>query len=187
MPANRLVALLLLSLATAACGSDEAPPSKPCDQACKDATAVRSLRETLKLVYNLTLQGNPVGAQDETTDCPLGGSARVVGVASADPTQGATFVSLVYVLEACAYNEVDEEPGENYEMTFSGVLVQEGTLAVQPSATTALIMQSEAMSLSGSVYDPPLEFSESDCSLRLGQSGNQIAGKLCGRTAGAEL
>ncbi len=182
-----LFGLALLALSTTGCGSDEAPPSKPCDQACKDATAVRSLRETLKLVYNLTLQGNPVGAQDETTECPLGGSARVVGAASADPLQGATFVELAYVLDQCAYSEVDEEPGENYEMTLSGVLVQKGTISVQPSANTALIMSAEAMTFSGTVYDPPLEYVESDCAVKLGQSGNQIAGQLCGRTAGTEL
>src|SRR5262245_58145120 len=44
----------------------EPPEPPPCDDACTDGIALRSVRETMKLVYNLTLQGNDVGEQDET-------------------------------------------------------------------------------------------------------------------------
>jgi hypothetical protein len=171
-----------------ACSSvEEAEPAPPCEQPCRDASALRALRETLKLVYNLTLQGNAVGPQDETTDCPQGGSARVFGEASSDSMQGATEVVLTYELMACAYLERDDEPPENYEMTLSGVIAQEGTIAVQPSATTALVMSSDSLSFSGTVYDPPISYEEASCSVVLGQSGSQLSGTICEREAGVEL
>ena len=47
-----------------ACASDiEAEPAPPCDQLCQDSNALRAVREGMKLIYNLTLQGKPVGSQ----------------------------------------------------------------------------------------------------------------------------
>jgi hypothetical protein len=165
----------------------EVPEPPPCHDECTDGIALRSLRETMKLVYNLTLQANPVGEQDETTDCPLGGSARVYGTATSEPVHGATEVELTYELRDCAYIERDDEPEESYEMTIDGTITQSGTMAVQPSATTALLMQSDSMSLHGDVYDPPREFHEDDCVVDVAQSGNDLSGMFCGREAGVDL
>jgi hypothetical protein len=149
--------------------------------------AARAVRETLKLVYNLTLQGEPVGPQEGSTRCPLGGSGRVFGVASSNPLQGATEVTLTYVLTRCSTLELDSEPPENYELILDGTFEQTGILAVQPTATTALLMRSDAVSLEGSVYDPPLQFRETSCVVELVQSGNQLSGTLCGRRTGLNL
>jgi len=152
-----------------------------------DGIALRSLRETMKLVYNITLQGKPVGAQDETTPCPLGGSARVFGTATSNPVQGATEVELTYELSNCAYLELDDEPDETYDMTLDGTVTQSGTLAVQPTATTALLMRSDSVTLDGSVYDPPRDFHEENCVVDVAQSGNDLSGTFCGREAGVDL
>ncbi len=181
----RRVAILVLW--TLGCGSEQADPSPPCEQECKDANAMRAVRETMKLVYNLTLQANPVGEQDELTPCPQGGGARVFGEASSDPMQGATLVDLTYQFVNCKYIERDDEPDENYAITLNGNVTQQGIIAVQPSATSALIIRSEALSLAGTVYDPPLAYEESDCVVELGQSGNQVSGTICGRVAGVDL
>jgi hypothetical protein len=165
----------------------EPPEPPPCDEACNDGIALRSLRETMKLIYNITLQANPEGEQDETTECPLGGSARIFGTATSEPVQGATEVDLTYELRDCAYTEIDDEPEESYRMTLDGTVTQSGTMAVQPTATTALLMQSDAVSLVGSVFDPPREFHEEDCVLDVAQNGNDLSGLLCGREAGVDL
>jgi hypothetical protein len=189
MNASLRVALLgtLCALCTLGCGAEQAPASPPCEQECLDGVAIRSLRETIKLIYNIKLQGNPVGDQDETTPCPLGGSAHVFGTASSNPVHGATEIDLTYELDACRYLSVDDEADENYDMTLTGTLTQVGTLAVQPTATMALIIRSEAMTFSGSVYDPPKAYQESACEVVLGQSGNSLSGTICGRTAGVDL
>ena len=165
----------------------EPPEPPPCDDACIDGIALRSLRETMKLVYNITLQGNDVGEQDETTECPLGGSAHIFGTATSNPVHGATEVELTYELSKCKYLELDDEPVETYEMTIDGTITQSGTLAVQPTATTALLMQSERMTLDGSVFDPPRAFHEADCAVDVAQSGNDLSGMFCGRKTGVDL
>ena len=177
-------ALLLLLLG---CSGPDPEPSPPCEQKCQDGNALRALRETLKLAFNLTLQGNDVGAQDETTACPMGGAARVFGQATANAIQGAIEVDLTYQLMQCAYLQRDEDPPENYDMTLNGTVLQKGTIAVQPSVTTALNMSSEAMSFSGNVYDPPIEYQEDACSVVMGQNGNRVSGTICEREAGVNF
>jgi hypothetical protein len=178
---------LVMALVAAGCSDEQADPSPPCDEECQDSTAARALRETMKLVYNITLQGKPVGPQDETTPCPLGGQARVFGTASSNPKFGSTQVELTYELAACHYLSRDDEPGENYDMTVTGTVSQSGTLAVQPTATTALVMQGAAVTLVGNVYDPPIDYAADACAVELGQSGNQLSGTLCGREFGVGL
>src|SRR5262249_43464304 len=73
-------------IAVAACSGPKPAPAPPCDQACQDGAALRGMRETVKLVYNLKLQGKPVGMHDETTPCPGGGTAHVTGTAMSNAT-----------------------------------------------------------------------------------------------------
>ena len=188
-PKVRVVVLLFLAaVAVPGCGaSANTTPPPPCDQACKDGVAIKALREGMKLVFNLTLQGKPVGAHDETVPCPLGGKARVFGEATSNAVQGATDVKLTYVLEACGYSQKDNTPRNNHKLTATGTVTQFGTLAVQPTATTALVMKSDAVTLSGTVYDPPLDYDEKACPVQLSQNGNQLSGTLCGRAVGTNL
>ncbi len=178
------LAFALSALALCSCSGDGQGGSvDDCDQECIDRSALRGVRETLKLVYNLTLQGNPVGAQDETTPCPTGGSARVFGEASSSPTQGTTRVDLSYELAACGYTQRDETPDENYALVIDGTFRQTGTIAVQPATTTALLIDAEGVSLEGTVYDPPIDYVERDCTIDLAQDGDALVGTLCGRDA----
>jgi hypothetical protein len=183
----RYLALVVLSLLLA-CGSDTGPAPKPpeCDEECRDGVAVKALREMAKLAFNVTLQGKPVGAHDLSRPCPLGGTVRVFGTATSNAMQGATEVVLTYVFTACGYNFEDDDADDSYTMKLTGTFTQEGIIAVQPSSTAALIMKSELMKFSGTVYDPPLEY-EAECPVELGQNGNLVTGKICGRDVKAEL
>ena len=142
---------------------------------------LRAMRETLKLVFNLTLQGKPVGTYDLTTPCPQGGNARIFGDAKSNAVQGATEVKLTYVLDRCNYLSKDDDPKQNYDITVSGTIEQQGTIAVQPSATTALLMKSGSVTLEGSIYDPPSPYEVKECPLDIFQNGNHVAGKMCNR------
>jgi hypothetical protein len=184
-----LVSLALASsAAVVGCGTAATAPPKPppCDEACKDGVAIKALRETTKLAFNLTLQGKPVGTHDLTTPCPLGGGVRVFGTATSNAVQGATEVRLTYVLADCGYLFKDDDAKDNYSMRLSGTMTQEGILAVQPSATSALVMKSDMMKLSGTVYDPPLDYA-AECPVELGQNGNKLTGTICGRDAHTDL
>ena len=180
-----LLAAVLLVLG---CSEGGARPVAPvCEAACREDIAVRGVRETLKLVFNLALQGKPVGAHDETLACPLGGTARVFGTATSNAEQGSTFVTLAYELTDCAYSQQDDEPEEAYAIVTTGVFEQEGTLAVQPSSTTALRIESTAVSVRGTVYDPAVPYEASACPLRLVQNGSLLSGTLCERPVGLDL
>jgi len=184
-------ALLLLALAlpVVGCGAaEQAPPSPPCEEKCQDKVALRSLREMIKLVYNITLQGKPVGPQDQTTPCPLGGSAHVFGEAKSNAVQGSTDVNLTYVFDQCAYLQKDDEPDENYEMTLTGTVTENGVLVVQPTSTSAVHFDStNSIALVGTVYDPPHDYNEPECVVQVQQNGNNISGQFCGRPVGLNL
>ncbi|HVH45783.1 MAG TPA: hypothetical protein VM925_25695 [Labilithrix sp.] len=184
----RACLLFGLSVLALGCGSaaTPAPTPPPCDAECKDGVAIKALRETTKLAFNLTLQGKPVGSHDLMTPCPLGGSARVFGTATSNAIQGATEVRLTYVLTDCRYLFKDDDADDNYSMTLTGTMTQEGVIAVQPSATSALVMKSDAMKFAGTVYDPPLDYA-AECPVQLGQNGNVLTGVICGRDAKTNL
>lgn len=180
--------MIVLALVLAACGTkvNEPPPPPPCEQKCIDEGIARSVRETAKLAYNLTLQGKPVGPQDATTPCPLGGTVHVYGTATSNAVQGATEVSLTYELDACAYLLQDDAPQNNYRMNLTGVLTQKGIIAVQPTATTALNFESGGITFEGTVYEPPVP-AKGTCPMRFGQNGNNLSGLICDRAVGFTL
>lgn len=183
-----ILPLLFGGLVLAGCQADATPPPPPppCDDKCKDGIAVKATREVMKLAFNLTFQGKDVGEHDLSTPCMFGGTARVYGTATSNAIQGTTEVKLTYVFTTCGYQVTDDDLEDNYELTIDGTISQEGILAVQPSASSAVIMKSPAIKLSGTVYDPPLDYAAT-CPIELGQNGNTLSAKICGRDATADL
>jgi hypothetical protein len=185
------IAVVVATVASA-CGSGAGnqPSAPPCDQSCRDAVAVRALRDAMKLAYNLTLQGKPVGPQDATGPCPLGGSVHVFGQATSNAAQGATNVDLTYAFAACAFSRQDGDPNKSYSMTVDGSVRETGVIAVQPSSTTALVLgtgQGATITLTGQVYAPPLDYAADACAVAVGQNGNQLSGKICARDVSLTL
>ena len=189
--ARRSLASSFVVLLLGGCGAGARPePPPPCDQSCQDGIGLRALRETMKLAYNLLIQGRPVGAQDAMTPCRSlsgseGGNARVFGNATANADQGSSFVELEYDFEECVYAAPPNAiPNQNYSLTVTGQVKQQGTLAVQPSSTTALLIDGDSLRLSGTVYDPPIDYELVDCKVSVAQQGSRVSGTLCGRNAG---
>jgi hypothetical protein len=152
-----------------------------------DGVAITAFRLTLKDAYNRTLQSKPVGPQNATANCPLGGSVAVSGTATSNADQGTTDVNLTYVFTACAYSQTDSDPTQTYSITTTGTATEVGTLSAQPSSTTALTIISQSMTLTGTVYAPPLSYQANDCAIALGQNGNELGGTLCSRAVGTSL
>jgi len=163
------------------------PPPPPCDQSCMDATVLLAVRNAIKLMYNRTLQGKPVGMQDQMAPCPLGGTAHVTGTATSNANQGTTSVELTYAFESCAYSATDTDPNQTFAITLTGSIIESGILSEQPSSTTALQFQSASVTVTGTVYTPPIHYEADACALDLGQNGNGVSGTLCGRMAGVVL
>lgn len=185
---GRLSILIVLALAGCTGPSTEGTGDiPPCDQKCQDESASRALRETMKLAFNLTLQGKPVGTHDVSTPCPQGGTGRIQGTAFSNPQQGATEVDLVYTFDKCSYLLKDDTPISNYRMTLSGKITQKGIIAVEPSATTGLVIGSDNVTFDGTVYEPPIPFKVENCVIAFGQNGNRLSGTLCGREVAVSL
>lgn len=200
-----------VTLACSACnGGGSTKTTPPCDQMCEDDVGARAIRETLKQVFNGALQSKPVGAQDVTYACsPLGGTAHVTGTATSNADVGTTSVDLTYVLDHCHYVRVDNDPTQSYDITLTGTIVENGTIAVQPGQATSLSVTSDDAVLSGNVYSPPLAYDEPQaddvadaaaddagdagtsgapgCEVTLAQNGNQLSGTICGRAVGLNL
>jgi hypothetical protein len=180
MKSVRALVALLFVLAACSSGSGGTPTS--CDQACQDGIAVRGLRDAIKLAYNLLLQGGPVGNQNTpTTPCPLGGTVQVQGNATSVPEQGTTMVNLTYDFEGCGYSETDSDPTRTFSLTFTGSITETGSLAADPSSTTALTFDSSSMTFSGTVFNPPKAYDWGDCGVKLGQNGDSVSGTVCDR------
>jgi len=181
---------IFILLCVAGCGAGSHPaPAPPCDQGCQDGVALLGARTMMKLAYNTVVQGQNVGPQDGTTPClPSGsthGSVHVFGTATVNAVQGSSFVMLSYDFQNCLYSSPpDPMADQNFSVTLTGLVTEQGTLAVQPSSTTALAIQSDSLSLTGTVYDPPVDYAASDCVLAVNQNGNAVAGTFCDRAAG---
>src|SRR3954464_729224 len=125
---------LVICALTCACGAGSHPsPAAPCDQECQDGVALRGLRTALKFAFNITVQGNPVGAQDETRSClPSNGqtgNVHVFGEATSNAAQGSSFVDLEFDFRSCAYPAAPDPSAEqNFELTLSGLVNERGTL-----------------------------------------------------------
>ena len=192
---KRVASMLGIASVVACGGSGGGSSTTPsCDGACQDGVALLSLRDAIKVVYNLTLQGQPVGPQSGMLPnamypmgCPGGGMASVTGTASSNADQGTTTVNLTYVFTSCHYSVIDSDPTQTFDMTVDGTVTEVGTIAVQPSSTTALEFTSAAFSFDGTVYGPPIDYMQKACALQLGQDGNNLSGTLCGRDAGTTL
>lgn len=187
---SRVACLVVPFAMLLACGAETGPdpePPPPCDQECRDEVAMRGMRETMKLVFNLTFQGKAVGMHDFAFACPLGGKARIFGTATSEPVQGATEIDITYELDACKLSQRDDDAPENYDLAVTGTVRQTGILAVQPTSTTALGIRSDAMTIAGTVYAPPLPFTVAACPMLLAQNGSRLTGTICGRQVTVDL
>ena len=194
----RYGAMVVVVASIGGCASQSPPTSPPCEQDCKDGVALRALRETIKYAFNLIVQNQPVGPQDGSIELPLGGKARVFGVATADLLQGVSNVDLTYEFTNVHNLHKDDTPEQNYDVIVDGTLTQKGIIAVQPSSTTALTIETAAqdsgsegstgISIVGDVYDPPIHYEAgidgSRCTVAATQNGNNVSGYFCGRKAG---
>lgn len=91
------------------------------DEDASDIWVVYGILDTEAALFNLNFAGQPVGRKDVLADCPLGGTAHIVGVTGND----GTIESVVFTItmEGCANSGLD------YDLSFDGVLEWQGTFA----------------------------------------------------------
>jgi hypothetical protein len=181
-------AALLSPLALASCSgpsTPEPPPPAACAQDCQDAVVVRALRETIRIAFNLGLQGEPVGEQDKTLPCPEGGKVHITGTATTDASTGTNIIDLTYDFAGCRAIKTLSGRDGTYDITWTGVVVESGKISNLSGSTTALVFSCDSLVFTGNITDsaPPLAV-EDACKLTLTQDGSTLSGTLCGRKTG---
>jgi len=161
---------------TGGSGSSRYVPPK-CDQGCQDYLVAWALDDTIWFLWNQKLAGRPVGAQDISGACPLGGSVHVTGTDSV--ADGTTTTDIVFELDGCEYND------QLFDLTFTGSVSMEGSLN-GTAMTTAEVFSATELSVQGSLDwldDPTIDQS---CEVTFSQQGagdsSELAGRVCGRS-----
>jgi hypothetical protein len=186
---SALIACSLLAASCSAAQTDPEPspmtptptPTLTCGQACRDDEVGYALDDTMWLLWNENLAGQPSGNQNATVQCPLGGTARITGTTGV-ASNGIDTVHLTLDLQACASSDI------YYSMVFTGGLTWDGSFG--SGRANAITFKSSALTVGGSVlrYDMPT-LSET-CAASFtdtynASSGNQtgwLVGVFCGRT-----
>ncbi len=147
------------------------PPS--CDQECQDYLVSRALYDTVWFIWNQNLVGVPVGVQDFTADCPLGGSAHVTGMNDVT-TNGDNTVDMLYDLTNC------ENLDDVYSLTFSGEITVDGSWNSNTDFA-AVSYAATGMLASGSLdyYDQPAI--DDTCDMDFVHEGGGDTWKMVGR------
>jgi hypothetical protein len=125
------------------CSGKQPARSAPCDQECKDAIALRALREGMRSAFNGRIQGQDAGPQHWNMPCeqvvgPAIGSTNIFGTAVSNREQGITKVNLTYEFLSCLVARTEAEPELNYNLSLKGTVTEVGTLSAQSTSLNAL-------------------------------------------------
>lgn len=172
-----------------ACGTaaENVCRAQTCDQACQDAIVAYAIDDTIWLLNNEDLAGIPVGNQDKTAACPLGGTVHITGTTGASSSTAIETLSLTFDLQACAHSNT------TYSLAFTGKLSATGTFSTDHTGPNAVTFASSSLTITGKVQPSgvaAVAVSET-CPVSLTDAYRQVAGEtgwlngeICGRTAG---
>ncbi len=161
----RSAALLVFA---AGCSSEE---ETGCDQECKDTDVAYAIVATLVDVFNANLAGQPVGSQNETANCPAGGSVVITGSTGYSEQTEITTLDLTYSMTGCHY------VSGGYDLTFDGSLTEEGSFS---EGNMSLVYASTSVTYAGTGGSAGAL--NDTCSFTFTRSYSEISGTLCGRS-----
>jgi hypothetical protein len=133
---------LSVALYAMGCSGKQPAPSAPCDQECRDAIALRALREAMRSAFtiNVAYKDRDNGLQDVEGRCSDTGvgSARIFGTAVSNTQQGMTKVDLAYEFLSCLVTSVEATPERNYDLSLKGTVTEVGALSALSTSPNAL-------------------------------------------------
>ena len=184
-PLRAVIAVCFLgvcSCSSAASGGDPATTTSDpiCGQQCQDDTAGYALDDTMWLLWNENIAGQPSGAQNKTVQCPLGGSAAITGTTSV-ANNGISTIHLSFALADC------QNSNATYMLTFGGALTWDGTFGSgNPNAVT---FKSTPLDVSGTIREYDMPAITESCAVALTDTYDKssstqsgwLNGAICGR------
>lgn len=149
-------------------------------QASRDRIVAWGIMGGLEDLYSRNLSGRPVGPQDISAECPLGGQVHVNG--TLDQPDGSA-ADLVFELTDCKIQRSSSSGAVSASLTLSG---QVGMKRTPEGMYGSIDYQSEGLRIRGNIKSLPDEASVShDCGWSATVSDTQavgsVAGELCGR------
>jgi hypothetical protein len=160
---------------TGGSASTYVPPT--CDQGCQDYLVAWAIDDTIWFLWNQKLAGHPVGVQDVSGACPLGGTVHITGMDSV--ADGTTTTNIVFEFDACEYSD------QLFDLTFTGSVNMDGSFN-GTSMITAEVFSSTELQVKGSLDyldDPAID---EGCEVTFSQQGSgdssELAGRRCGRS-----
>jgi hypothetical protein len=135
-----------------------------------------ALDDTIWFLWNQKLAGRPVGVQDISGACPLGGSVHITGMDGV--ADGTTNTDIQFQLDGC------ENSNRQYDFTFTGSVSMVGTFNGATN-TTAELFSAPGLMVAGPLHwldDPAIDQS---CDVSFTQRGGgdtfALSGRVCGR------
>jgi len=155
--------------------------SSTCGQTCQDAEVGYALDDTIWLLWNENLAGQPSGAQSKTVSCPLGGTAQITGTTGV-ASNGIDTAQLTLSMQNCG------NLNTGYSLAFTGTVTWGGSF--NSSAGNAITFKSASLIIGGAItlYDNPTI--DETCAVSLTDTYDKTAaaqstwltGLVCGRT-----
>jgi hypothetical protein len=145
-----------------------------CDQACADIASGVTLANLVNDLYNQNLAGRPVGSQNLSAQCPLGGTAAITGTTGFDSTHNITSVNLTYMMTSC------HASASGVQLTYTGTVTEVGSF--DSMTLQSLNDASDALTTTGTVDG--FAVNDTACAVHVNVDNNstpEVTGTLCGR------
>jgi len=128
-------------------------------------------------LYAQQVGGKPVGAQDQTADCPFGGTSHVTGTTDV-PSDGSQHVDLSYELTDCRIGPINSTGELHADLTLSGTLSTKGFFA---DPTVELVYASDELAMHGTTSHGGSEVQVAEsCEVHINRQSSTVNAILCG-------
>ena len=156
-------------------GSSTYSPPK-CDQGCQDFLVGFALDDTLWFLWNQKLAGHPVGVQNISGACPLGGTVHITGMDGV--SSGITTTAIQFALDGC------ENSNKQYHLTFTGTVTMDGSFDASTNFA-AETFSAPGLAVSGGLKWRDQPTIDQACDVSVTQRGtgdsSKLGGSVCGR------
>jgi len=190
-----LFCAFMISAVISGCGSSGSSspssntPAAPAEfsQSLLDSDTVWAINNGTMQIYNDNLAGHPVGTQNLTANCPLGGTVQITGTTQFSNNTGITTVNLTHAMTNCRVTKTSAS-GTTVTLTLTGSVEQTGGFNAS-TGFQSVNYQSQTLAMTGTAHrngytdaavnNPDCAYSGSNTSSD--GSTSSTSGSVCGR------
>ena len=169
-----LICISVIFLVTFACTTEEEESSYSQDLIYSDT--VWGIMTGIGDIYNQNLAGKPVGYQNISTFCPLGGNVTITGTTGYSSTTGITTVTLNYSMTNCVVSHM--AGAISATLTLDGTLDENGSFS---DDFTSLTYLANNLSMSGTLQREgyPDGLIDEICDVNINRTSSGVSAEIC--------